>query len=76
MGRELKFLIWLSAPRLVIFSSPGLMSSVLVWVPRETDPETRIPVGVVYLGGGPRKHDAKEGEERREEETGSKVVLI
>ena len=54
------------------------MTSVLVWVPSETDLEMRIPVGVGYfLGRSPRKHDGKEkGREDREEETGSKVDLI
>lgn len=44
------------------------MTSVLVWVPSETDPELRIPAGVRYfLGGSPRKHDGKEKERDRQQ---------
>lgn len=60
----------------MIFKSLGLENSVLVWVPPEKDLETRIPWGVVYLEGGPRKQGGKEWAREREEEADCKGELI
>lgn len=49
------------------------MGSVLVWVSPETDLETRIPVGVVYVAGVPGNLVARSGEERQGSGDGHKA---
>lgn len=39
-----------------LLRSPYVCTVVLVWVPRNTDPETKMWVQVVHLKEGPKKH--------------------
>lgn len=65
-----------------LLRSPYVCTVVLVWVPWNTDPETRMWVQVVHLGEGPKKHAdglgkwARAGKKTNQEWTQQKVTFV